>query len=90
MGGYKVLYTVKAQSDLSSLDKKIAIKILDKIDFFVATGQPLQYSKKLVNFEFGSYRFRIGNYRAIFDIDDKGSIAILVILKIGHRKEIYL
>ncbi|MBC8526038.1 MAG: type II toxin-antitoxin system RelE/ParE family toxin [Candidatus Cloacimonetes bacterium] len=33
----------------------------------------------------GSYRFRIGNYRVIFDIDEDK----LVILRVGHRKNIY-
>ncbi|HJH28326.1 MAG TPA: hypothetical protein C5S51_01315 [Methanosarcinaceae archaeon] len=33
----------------------------------------------------GTYIFRIGEYRAIFDIDG-GNI---VILRLGHRKNIY-
>ena len=31
-----------------------------------------------------SYRFRIGDYRVVFDIDDNN----VVILRIGHRKSI--
>jgi mRNA interferase RelE/StbE len=33
----------------------------------------------------GAYRFRIGDYRVVFDIDDNN----VVILRIGHRKSIY-
>ena len=33
----------------------------------------------------GTYRFRMGNYRVIFDIEGKD----IVILRVGHRREIY-
>lgn len=33
----------------------------------------------------GTYRFRTGDYRVIFDIEGKD----IVILRAGHRKEIY-
>ncbi len=84
------MYALGAQKDLESIDKKLARKILDKIDFFVATGTPLKFAKKLTNYGGGTYRFRIGDYRAIFDIDSKGQVSMLLILKIGHRKEIYM
>uniref|UniRef100_A0A7C3MKC3 Type II toxin-antitoxin system RelE/ParE family toxin n=1 Tax=Dictyoglomus thermophilum TaxID=14 RepID=A0A7C3MKC3_DICTH len=45
----------------------------------------LKYARKLINPKIGSYRFRIGNYRVIFDIDGEN----IIILRIGHRKEIY-
>jgi len=38
----------------------------------------------------GRFRFRIGDYRAIFAIDKSGKIQILMILNVKHRKEIYL
>lgn len=87
---YKLFYTLKAKKDLFDLDKKIFSRILDKIDFFIDSGEPLKYAKKLVNNQSGTYRFRIGNYRAIFDVDNKGSITILLILRVKHRKEAYL
>ena len=45
----------------------------------------MKYAIKLSNKNIGSYRFRIGDYRIIFDIDGND----IVILKIGHRREIY-
>lgn len=86
---YQVLYTLKAKEDLVGIDKKEVVKILEKINFFVVGVNPLKYAKKLVNFGGGTYRFRIGNYRVIFDLDNRGNISILLVLKIGHRKEVY-
>jgi mRNA interferase RelE/StbE len=34
-----------------------------------------------------AYRIRIGDYRIIYEIKD--DILIVVVLKIGHRKDIY-
>ncbi|HET53907.1 MAG TPA: hypothetical protein ENN33_01670 [Ignavibacteria bacterium] len=42
-------------------------------------------SKKLSNPILGTYRNRVGDYRIIFDIDQKN----IVVLRLGHRKEIY-
>ncbi|MBI1938539.1 MAG: hypothetical protein HYS25_10480 [Ignavibacteriales bacterium] len=45
----------------------------------------MKYSEKLINSEIGSYRFRVWDYRIIFDLEkDK-----IVILRAGYRKEIY-
>ena len=42
-------------------------------------GKPLRYSLK------GCRRMRVGHYRIIFKIETK----VILIVKIGHRKEIY-
>ncbi len=81
---------MKAKKDLSNLGKKISVRILDKLDFFIYSGKPLKYAKKLTDHDTGTYRFRVGNYRAIFDIDKKGKITVLLVLRVKHRKEVYL
>ncbi|MDZ4853875.1 MAG: type II toxin-antitoxin system RelE/ParE family toxin [Nitrospirota bacterium] len=35
--------------------------------------------------ELGSYRFRIGDYRVVFDIEGDE----IVVLRVGHRRDIY-
>lgn len=47
--------------------------------------EPLRYAEKLTDPSLGTYRFRIGVYRVIFDIEGKN----IVILRVGHRKDIY-
>jgi mRNA-degrading endonuclease RelE of RelBE toxin-antitoxin system len=48
----------------------------------------LIYAKYIKNTE-NLYRFRIGDYRAVFEIDSGSKINIILILAIGHRKDIY-
>jgi len=47
----------------------------------IAYGRPLKYSLK------GLRRLRVDDYRVIYKIDDIDHLVIIV--KIGHRKEIY-
>lgn len=86
---YKIIYTEKANEDLERLEEKTAQRILKKITFFSTQKNPLHFAKPLKNISEGKYRFRIGDYRAIFRIDQNGTIHFLMILKIKHRKEIY-
>lgn len=48
-------------------------------------SDPLQHAEPLKQLELGSYRFRIGDYRVVFDIEGDE----IVILRIGHRRDIY-
>lgn len=45
----------------------------------------LNHARKMVDPSLGSYRFRIGDYRVIFDIEGDE----IIVLRVGHRKEIY-
>ena len=80
---YKVLLTDKAINDLSKLDDDISKFIKTKLLEY--SKEPFNYAKKLSNPKIGTYRFRISDYRIIFDIDKDN----IVVLRIGHRKEIY-
>ncbi len=87
---YKLIYTRSAYRDLDRLDKKVALRILKKVEGFLALANPMSKAKKLKNFKLDTYRFRIGDYRAVFRLDEKsGKLVILVILKVAHRKEVY-
>jgi mRNA interferase RelE/StbE len=47
--------------------------------------EPLRNARKLIHPKIGTYRFRIGDYRVIFDLDGE----TIVVLRIGHRSSIY-
>ncbi|HKK54280.1 MAG TPA: type II toxin-antitoxin system RelE/ParE family toxin [Patescibacteria group bacterium] len=87
---YKLLLTKKGKDELSVLEKEEQKRIVEKLRFYLSSDNPLNYAKKLKDTRLGTYRFRIGDYRAIFDIDKQGNITILLILRIKHRKDVYL
>ena len=80
---YKLTYTPRAERDIKKLDhaaKNCKGKALLKLQ-----ANPLLYPDKLSDPSIGTYRFRIGDYRVIFDIEGND----IVVLRLGHRKEIY-
>lgn len=61
--------------------------ILKKLNWLAEQKDPLTYAKRLTNYKIGEYRFRIGDYRIIFDLDYKKNL--IIIINVGHRREIY-
>lgn len=80
---YKIIITDRAIKDIEKLDIAEKKRIGEKLKLYAA--DPFRYSRKLTNPKIGSYRFRIGDYRVIFDISDD----CIVILRVGHRRSIY-
>ncbi|MEK7544878.1 MAG: type II toxin-antitoxin system RelE/ParE family toxin [Patescibacteria group bacterium] len=86
---HQVFYTEYARRDLLKLERKIAQRVVKKIAFYSEQEDPLSFAKQLTDSRLGMYRFRIGDYRALFDVDAKGRVFILMILRIKHRKDVY-
>ena len=81
----QTIFTRSAVAGLKKLSPSVRKRILVKLRFYVSQNNPLQLADRLKDVSVGQRRFRIGDYRVIFDtIKDK-----IVILKIGHRKDIY-
>ena len=75
----------QALKNLKRLPKEAQQQIIIKLDFYTNTKNPLQFAKRMQKSSLGDYRFRVGDYRIIFDLE-KDSLVVLVI---GNRKNIY-
>ncbi len=84
-----VEYTHKAREDLSRLDPQLARRILKKVAFYSSQEHPLDFAKPLQGKWTDTFRFRIGDFRAIFYLDRNGVLSVLYILRIKHRKDVY-
>lgn len=78
-------FTDRALKDLRSLDTVAQKQIMKKLGFYLSSPKPLGYAKRLTDFEDGDYRFRIGTYRIVFDLND----SLITILRIQHRRDVY-
>lgn len=85
---YTVEYTKRAIKQLKKLDKQTSALLLGWIEKnLVDCDNPRQFGKGLTANRKGEWRYRIGNYRLVADIqDDK---IVILILNIGHRRDIY-
>ena len=79
---FKVIWDKKAQDLLDKLDISIARRIIIKVKDLAEN--PFSRDVKRLKGE-TSFRLRVGDYRIIFDIIRD----TIIILKIGHRKNIY-
>lgn len=81
----KYLIRPSAEKQFAKLDIDTRLTILKKLRFFISSPDPLVFAKRLKHFEGGQYRFRIGQYRIVFDVRED----TILVLSVGHRREIY-
>jgi len=85
---YQVEFSKQAIRQLKKLDKGTAALIMGWIKKnLVDTEDPRLHGKGLTGNKSGEWRYRIGDYRIIAEIQDYR--IIILILSIGHRSEIY-
>jgi mRNA interferase RelE/StbE len=80
---YKIVYKKSVHRDLKKLDKQEASNILDQIENSLS-GHPASFPVLKGKFS-GLRKYRVGDYRVIYVILE----ADVVILRIGHRREVY-
>ena len=82
-------YTAKALKDLQSLEKDTAQRIVEKVKVYSEDDNFLSRAKVLTGSLSGMYRYRVGDYRVLFEVEASGVVIILMILNIKHRKDVY-
>lgn len=81
----KLFFTQSAFRQFRKLEREVQKRIDEKLHFYISQKNPLQFAEPLRDERFGNWRFRIGDYRILFDIENNK----IIVLKVGHRKEIY-
>jgi mRNA-degrading endonuclease RelE of RelBE toxin-antitoxin system len=56
-------------------------------EYLEGTANPRAYGKPLKGNLIGFWRYQVGDYRLIADIQD--NIFTILVMKVGHRREIY-
>lgn len=86
--GYTVEISAYALKQLSKLDKPVQRLILNWLDKNLqGTENPRLKGKGLVGDHSREWRYRVGDYRIIVDIQEKA--LIVLVIAVGHRKDIY-
>ena len=85
---YHVEFTKQALKDIKKLDKPTSALILSWIrKNLEGCDDPRRHGKGLTANRSGEWRYRIGDYRLLAEIQD-GRLIILM-LTVGHRSEVY-
>lgn len=85
---YHVEYTKEALKELKKLDKHTAMFIVAWIrKNLEGCHDPRAHGKGLTANKSGQWRYRVGDYRIIADIQEEK--VLILVLGVGHRREIY-
>lgn len=85
---YQVILTEQAQKQLKKMDRYTATLIIGWLRKNVeGCENPRAFGKALTANRSGQWRYRIGDYRVLAEIQDEK--IIVLVLGIGHRKEVY-
>jgi len=83
MTGYS--FTKHADRQLQRLAPDLQRRIILKIKDYIATGDPLHFADAIEGQAGKVYRFRVGDYRVIFDWQD----GHILVTRVGHRSRVY-
>lgn len=85
---YQVEFTKNALKQLKKMDKSSASLILGWIRKNIeGCDNPRVHGKGLTANRSGQWRYRVGDYRIITEIEDDK--VIVLVLNVGHRRDIY-
>lgn len=86
MSEYRIKITSRAQKNLKKLHPAVQKRITSAILSLEANRYPQQF-KHLTGDAIAQFRLRVGDYRILYDVYDED--CVVLILHIGHRKDIY-
>lgn len=78
-------FTRFAERQFLKLPRDLQRRILHKLDHYLNEPDPLAFAEPIAGSSTPAYRFRIGEYRVIFDWE----VTRILITKVGHRRDIY-
>ncbi len=85
---WKIDYTDTAKEQLRRLDKPVARRIADFMDERIAgIENPRSTGKALVGPLGGLWRYRVGDFRVICDIQDE--VLSVLVVQVGSRSKVY-
>jgi mRNA interferase RelE/StbE len=85
---WKIEFAKSAKKELKAIDRKAQRDIRNYLRTRIATDEdPRRFGDPLSRNLSGLWKYRIGIYRVICDIQD--NVMIVLVLRIGHRRLIY-
>jgi mRNA interferase RelE/StbE len=87
MNPYQLVLTVEARSDIRRLAKNVRTRVFERLAWLAENAGQFQHHALQGSEWGGSYRFRIGDYRVINQLDR--TERLLTVLRAGHRRDVY-
>ncbi len=83
---YQIRWDTEALEDLRALGSAEARRIIKKVETHLVKA-PLNLGKPLSGNFSGIYRYRIGDYRVLYQVIQEE--VLIDVVAVGHRKDVY-
>nr|WP_317430348.1 type II toxin-antitoxin system RelE/ParE family toxin [Streptococcus lutetiensis] len=84
---WRIDFTKAADKALRKLDRPTAGRVLDELEEIAKLGDPRSRGKALTGNLAGLWRYRVGDYRVVCDIED--GVLVILVVDVAHRREVY-
>ena len=85
MASYSIFFKPSAEKELRKISSPYLGKVIDRISSL--SHNPRPSGVQMLKGENRYFRFRFGDYRIIYDVNDRNER--ITVIKIGHRREVY-
>ena len=88
MKKWEIRFSEQALRQLAKLDR-YTVRLIDSwlAKHLENCKDPRVFGKPLVADRLGQWRYRIGDYRLLCELQDH--VLLILVLKVGHRKDVY-
>ena len=85
---WRIEFEETAKKELSRLDRQIQIQVVRYLQERIAPCEnPCDFGDPLRRNLSGLWKYRVGDYRVICDI--QGERLVVLVVRIGHRRRVY-
>ena len=82
---YALEFTASASREFRALDRQLQRRITEKVTTLCVC--PFPPGSKKLKAQADHFRIRVSDYRVVYRVD--GKRVVIVIVRIGHRREVY-
>lgn len=84
---WRIDFTRNADKAMRKLDRPTAGRVLDELEEIAKLDDPRSRGKALTGNLAGLWRYRVGDYRVVCDIED--GVLVILVVDVAHRREVY-
>ena len=84
---WRIKFTRQADKAIYKLDKSVAVRVFDALDEIASLENPRSRGKALTGNFAGLWRYRVGDYRILCDIQDE--MLLILVIDVDHRSRVY-
>ena len=84
---WTIKFSKTADKALRKLDRSVSAKILDELESISQLDDPRTRGKALQYNLSGLWRYRVGDYRIVCDIED--GVLVILVVDVARRSKVY-